>query len=390
VAGQLVNAVPHMDGKFYAATQALDEARHVEVFAAYIQKLDEVYPIAPALKELLDNVLGAEDWKKKAVGMQVVAEGLALYLFRGMRHHNEEPLLKRLLTYVSRDEARHTGYGVKHLSRRAHPRRSRARGAEDFAFEAARLLIDSRVGTPAPERVQALGRGGRRSARGADRDHARPRARGKDAAHRRPDGPIRGFVIPTPTRSDSSVSASAVTEEMFEANVGREAMRRIGAIQDLPEDLDAWERGLRVAVKVDGRCHCGRIRFQAESTRRRSASVTAATSEPDRLGVPRHGAGSGGELRALGRAEDLREDGGQRRQRARVLPGRGSPIYAAALADTPTYSCWIGSLRQRAARRAQAADLVPVCSALVDGPERRGEARPPVAHSGSRSGQSRA
>ena len=33
VASQLVNAVPHMDAKFYAATQTMDEARHVEVFA---------------------------------------------------------------------------------------------------------------------------------------------------------------------------------------------------------------------------------------------------------------------------------------------------------------------------------------------------------------------
>ena len=132
VAAQLVNAVPHMDGKFYAATQTLDEARHVEVFAAYIRKLDEVYPIAPGLKQLLDNVLAADDWKKKAVGMQVVAEGLALYSFRDMRNQTEEPLLKKLLTYVSRDEARHTGYGVKYLSavvptlgRRASARSSR-------------------------------------------------------------------------------------------------------------------------------------------------------------------------------------------------------------------------------------------------------------------------
>src|SRR5215831_8172298 len=146
VAGQLVNAVPHMDGKFYAATQTLDEARHVEVFAAYIQKLDEVYPIAPALKVLLDNILGAEDWKKKAVGMQVVAEGLALYSFRDMRNQTEEPLLKQLLTYVSRDEARHTGYGVKYLAAVVPTLDERERHElEDFAFEAARLLIDSRV-----------------------------------------------------------------------------------------------------------------------------------------------------------------------------------------------------------------------------------------------------
>jgi len=29
-------------------------------------------------------------------------------------------------------------------------------------------------------------------------------------------------------------------EEMFEANVGRDALRRIGSIAELPEDLDAW------------------------------------------------------------------------------------------------------------------------------------------------------
>ncbi len=31
--GQLVEAVPDIDGKLYAATQVVDEARHVEVFA---------------------------------------------------------------------------------------------------------------------------------------------------------------------------------------------------------------------------------------------------------------------------------------------------------------------------------------------------------------------
>ncbi len=50
VAAQLVNAVPHTDAKFYAATQTMDEARHVEVFARYIEKLDEIRPIAPSLK----------------------------------------------------------------------------------------------------------------------------------------------------------------------------------------------------------------------------------------------------------------------------------------------------------------------------------------------------
>jgi len=93
VAAQLVNAVPHTDAKFYAATQTMDEARHVEVFAKYIKKLDEVQPIAAPVKQVLDATLQTEDWLKKLVGMQIVVEGLALYSFREMRNLTEEPLL---------------------------------------------------------------------------------------------------------------------------------------------------------------------------------------------------------------------------------------------------------------------------------------------------------
>ena len=117
VAAQLVNAVPHTDAKFYAATQTMDEARHVEVFAKYIKKLDEVRPIAPALKTILDATLQTEDWMKKLVGMQIVVEGLALYSFREMRNLTDEPLLKDLLTYVARDESRHHAYGVQYIAR---------------------------------------------------------------------------------------------------------------------------------------------------------------------------------------------------------------------------------------------------------------------------------
>jgi len=66
VAAQLVNAVPHTDAKFYAATQTMDEARHVEVFARYIEKLDEIRPIAPSLKGILDQTL--ETPSKRPIG----------------------------------------------------------------------------------------------------------------------------------------------------------------------------------------------------------------------------------------------------------------------------------------------------------------------------------
>jgi hypothetical protein len=244
VAAQLVNAVPHMDGKYYAATQTLDEARHVEVFAAYIRKLDEVHPIAPALKQLLDDVLATGEWTHKAVGMQVVTEGLALYSFRDMRNQTREPLLKQLLTYVSRDEARHTGYGIKYLSAIVPTLSERERASiEDFAFESARRLVDSRGGLTMRDSVFALWRAAGIDPQVAFAELAKEREKIAAALARTGGrrGPIRGFVIPT-LRAIGLLSPriEAAFDDMFHANFG-EAMGRIADDpRELPPDLEAW------------------------------------------------------------------------------------------------------------------------------------------------------
>jgi len=244
VAAQLVSAVPHMDGKFYASTQTMDEARHVEVFAAYIRKLDEVHPIAPALKKLLDGVIGAEDWLKKAVGMQVVTEGLALYSFRDMRNQTEEPLLKQLLTYVSRDEARHTGYGIKYLSAVVPSLTEAERHElEDFAFESARLLVDSRAGVSMRESVFAVWKEAGLDPLTAFAELAKERDAIAAEFQRTGGrlGPMRGFVIPT-LKAIGLGSERMVGhfDEMFRANF----QGRTGSVADdpydVPEDLEAW------------------------------------------------------------------------------------------------------------------------------------------------------
>lgn len=142
VASQLVNAVPHTDAKFYAATQTMDEARHVEVFARYLDKLGMRRPIAAGLKDVLDETLKTGNWMHKLVGMQIVVEGLALFAFRRMRNMTEEPLLRELLMYVSRDEARHHAYGVLYIEKCV-PLLSDAERTEleDFALEASRILV---------------------------------------------------------------------------------------------------------------------------------------------------------------------------------------------------------------------------------------------------------
>jgi rubrerythrin len=187
------------DAKYYAGTQTMDEARHVEVFSKYIQKLDMLRPIAPPVKRILDVTLQTDDWLKKLVGMQIVVEGLALYSFRQMRQLTEEPLLKDLLTYVARDESRHHAYGVQYVERCV-PCLSDAQRTEleDFALEAARTLIDERnqqtlltsvmqiwteVGIDVAELFACIDR---------ERDDLIKRME-----NGRRLGPVQGFVIPT-------------------------------------------------------------------------------------------------------------------------------------------------------------------------------------------------
>ena len=116
VASQLVGGVPWIDAKYYAATQAMDEARHVEVFSRYLhEKLEWEWPINQNLKELLDATIQDSRWDFKYLGMQVLIEGLAMAAFGNMYQMASEPLLKDLLKYVMRDESRHVAFGLVSL-----------------------------------------------------------------------------------------------------------------------------------------------------------------------------------------------------------------------------------------------------------------------------------
>ncbi|MDJ0785658.1 MAG: ferritin-like domain-containing protein [Myxococcota bacterium] len=116
VASQLVGGVPWMDAKYYAGSQTMDEARHVEVFSKYVnEKLEWEWPINKNLKELLDATLTDSRWDFKYLGMQIMIEGLAMAAFGNLFQVCQEPLLKDLLKYVMRDESRHVAFGVVSL-----------------------------------------------------------------------------------------------------------------------------------------------------------------------------------------------------------------------------------------------------------------------------------
>jgi hypothetical protein len=140
--GLITSTVPWIDAKYYAATQVMDEARHVEVFARYVDdKLGGAYPISPQLGGLLDDIVRDGRWDITYLGMQIMVEGLALAAFGFLHMLTQEPLLKKLLRYVMSDEARHVAFGVLSLKEFYEGlTAAEIKDRQEFAFEAALLL----------------------------------------------------------------------------------------------------------------------------------------------------------------------------------------------------------------------------------------------------------
>ncbi|WP_426572467.1 ferritin-like domain-containing protein [Aquihabitans sp. McL0605] len=141
---KIVETVPWIDAKYYASTQVMDEARHVEVFAKYLDtKLNGHYPLNPHLGLLLEDIIGDSRWDMTYLGMQIMVEGLALAAFGFMHQMTTEPLLKQLLRYVMSDEARHVAFGVLSLKEYyADLSDAEMFERQEFAFEAAVRMRD--------------------------------------------------------------------------------------------------------------------------------------------------------------------------------------------------------------------------------------------------------
>jgi hypothetical protein len=165
---RIVETVPWIDAKYYAATQVMDEARHVEVFSRYLdEKLSGRYPVNAHLRMLLDDIIADSRWDITYLGMQIMVEGLALAAFGFMHETTTEPLLKQLLRNVMSDEARHVAFGVLSLQEMyAGLSTAELMERKEFAFEAAVRMRDrflqqevwERLGVPVSDAVSVITR----------------------------------------------------------------------------------------------------------------------------------------------------------------------------------------------------------------------------------------
>ena len=142
-AAKIVTQVPDVDSKFYASTQVIDEARHVESYTRLLEKFGVAYPMTAPLQELIDQVLRDSRWDMTYLGMQVVIEGLALAAFQQIRDHAQNPLAAAVNAYVMEDEARHVAFGRLAL-RDAYPHLTQHERDERERVPARGLLPDAR------------------------------------------------------------------------------------------------------------------------------------------------------------------------------------------------------------------------------------------------------
>lgn len=141
---KIVEQVPDINAKFYAATQVMDEARHVEAYSRLLhEKFELAYPITGPLQALLDDIVRDKRWDFTYLGMQVLIEGLALAAFHAIRDMSQNPLAASVNAYVMQDEARHVAFGRLAL-RDYYPQLSDAERAEreEFVIEASLHMRD--------------------------------------------------------------------------------------------------------------------------------------------------------------------------------------------------------------------------------------------------------
>ena len=145
---KIVESVPWIDAKYYAATQVMDEARHVEVYSRYLkEKLGHEFPVNLHLRELIDAVVADSRWDMTYLGMQIMIEGLALAAFGFQYQTSPDPLLKQLTRYVMSDEARHVAFGVLTLKEvYADFTAPEIRERQEFCYEAAVKMRDRFLG----------------------------------------------------------------------------------------------------------------------------------------------------------------------------------------------------------------------------------------------------
>jgi len=137
------------DHRNHAAAQAMDEARHHLAYRRFLEKMnEEPEDIDTGTEMMFDSLLAADGALELVATEQFFLESVAMDIFDGIRDHATNPLLRELLTLVTRDESRHMGFGILYVAEymRSHSRDERI----EFARRWLGQILFSATDQPGP------------------------------------------------------------------------------------------------------------------------------------------------------------------------------------------------------------------------------------------------
>jgi hypothetical protein len=105
------------DYRNHAVAQAMDEARHHLAYRRFIEKMNEqTEDIDLGTEMMFDTLLASDDPLTLIATEQFFLESLAMGIFEGIQRHARHPLLRDIITLITRDESRHMGFGILYVA----------------------------------------------------------------------------------------------------------------------------------------------------------------------------------------------------------------------------------------------------------------------------------
>jgi len=132
-ASRIALEAPDHLSKLFAASQALDEAKHLESYIRLTDRIGVRYGLSTPFRRFLDDVVGCGALDYVYLGLQVIGEGIGLASFAQIRRYSENPQIQALYGRIMEDEARHVGFGRRFL-RPLYERMTAAERKEREAF----------------------------------------------------------------------------------------------------------------------------------------------------------------------------------------------------------------------------------------------------------------
>ncbi len=110
-ASRIAIEAPDHDSKFFATTQALDEARHLETYLMLGDKVGHHYGLSAPFGKFLGEVISSRHIDMVYLGLQIIGEGIGLASFSQLRRHSTDARIKSIYAHIMEDEARHVAFG---------------------------------------------------------------------------------------------------------------------------------------------------------------------------------------------------------------------------------------------------------------------------------------